>query len=307
MFKKITSLAAAVVVASGFGLATAPSAFAAGETISLGSISTNPVAGTASTKSISVTTANVSGGTPLTLTWVSDSSGTACSPSCSPTGLSTGFVVVSGNAATITLTVANTAVAGTYYLKATPSGASASAVVTITVDAAQQNNNSSSNSSSDAAAAIAALAAKVATAKATLVDSIKSGKPLTAADLNAADLTVASTKAAERVNAKIQTLPEAQRADLAKIKVIVERENFVEKVSSAATQFQVNTRDLVRVGLVAPDYVFKGAVVRSLLAADPVVLATIEQVEAAVKEAQAAVQARKDRLAAIIAKINGTK
>ena len=300
MFKKITSMAAAVIVASGFGLATSPSAFAA-FSITLGSISATPVAGTASSPTVPVTTTDISSA-PLNVDWVTDNSGNTTRSA--PTGMSAMSGMVTNNATTITFTILNTASAGTYFYKVRY-GMVVSAIGQIEVSAAV--SAPSSNSSSDAAAAAAALAAKVATAKATLVDSIKSGKPLTAADLNAADLTVASTKAAERVNAKIQTLPEAQRADLAKIKVIVEREDFVEKVSSAANQFQVNTRDLVRVGLVAPDYVFKGAVVRSLLAADPVVLATIEQVEAAVKEAQAAVQARKDRLAAIIAKINGTK
>lgn len=305
MFKKITSITTAVILASAFAIGSSTSASATGETISLGSISSNPVAGTASTKNISVTTTNVGGGTPLTLQWVTDSSGT--SNTTTPTGLSTNFAVVSGNVATIILTVANTAAAGTYYLKATPSGATASAVVTVTIDAAAPSNQSSGSQSDNAAAAARAVAEQVAKAKNSLVDTLKAGKPITANDLNAADISVISTNAATRVNEKIQALPAEKRSDLSVIKSLVQRENFVDKISTATLQEHVNALDLVHTNLVPADYKFKNAVLRALIAAGPTSLTSIEQVEAAVKEAQAAVQARKARLAAAIAKVSGNK
>lgn len=302
---------AVVIMAGGLAVVATPSALAAGETISLGSISTNPVAGTASTKTIAVTTTNVSGGTPLSFAWVADASGSACSPSCTPTGLSTTMAVVSGNVATITLTVANSAVAGSYYLKVTPSGATASAVATITVDSAQQQNNNSSSSSSSDAAAIAAAAAQraaaVVAAKSTIVDTLKAGKPVTAADLSAADIAIASAKAADRVNAKILALPAEKRADLATLQTLVRTENFVDKVSTAATQIRVTSRDLVIEQLIPADYKHKASVIRAILAQNAASLDSIEKVEAVVKAAVSAIQARKDRIAAIIAKINGTK
>ena len=305
MFKRIVTTATALIAASGFAIASAPTAFAAAS-MSIGSISSNPVAGTASTKTISVSTTEINDMSPITLTWVTDSSGST-NASGNPTGISKNFPMVSGNAATITLTIANTAVAGTYYLKVSYGMVVTPLVATIIVDAAQQNNNSSSSSSSDAAAAARAIAEQVAKAKNSLVDMLKAGKPITANDLNAADISVISTNAATRVNEKIQVLPAEKRSDLSVIKSLVQRENFVDKISTPTLQEHVNALDLVHTNLVPADYKFKNAVLRALIAAGPTSLTSIEQVEAAVKEAQAAVQARKARLAAAIAKVSGNK
>lgn len=177
----------------------------------------------------------------------------------------------------------------------------------VTIGASSSGNSSSSDSIAAAAAAAKAAAEKVAAAKVTLVDNLKAGKPITANDLNSAEINVASAAAAERVNAKIQALPAAQRSDLAAIKVIVQKENFIEKVSSSTTQVTVNSLDLIRVGLIAADYKHKTEVLRTLIAKDPSTLTSMEKVEAAVKEATAAIQARKDRLAATIAKIYNNK
>lgn len=178
----------------------------------------------------------------------------------------------------------------------------------VTIGVSSSSGSSGSDAIAEAAKAAAKAAAeKVAAAKVTLVDSLKAGKPITANDLNSADITVASAAAADRVNAKIQALPAAQRSDLAAIKVIVQKENFVEKVSSASTQVTVNSLDLIRVGLIAADYKNKTEVLRTLIAKDPATLTSMDKVEAAVKAAQATIQARKDRLAATIAKIHSTK
>jgi hypothetical protein len=163
----------------------------------------------------------------------------------------------------------------------------------------------SSTPSVDIAAIEAAAAAAVAAAKTKLVDTLKAGKPITASDLSAADISVASTKAAERVNAKILTLPVEKRADLAEIAVLVRTENFVDRVSNKPTQVLVSTRDLVAEKLLTVDYKNKTTVLRSILAVDPASLDSIEKVAVAVKAAMAKVQARKDRTAAVIAKIRG--
>lgn len=163
------------------------------------------------------------------------------------------------------------------------------------------------NAAAEAAAAAAKHAAEVAAAKTTLVQAFKAGKPVTAADLNAADFNVTSAKAAERVATKVLALPEALRADLAKVQAIVRTENFVDKVSTQATQALVTSSDLIQEGLLNPDYKYKATIVRAIQSADPSALTSIEKVQAAVKAAEATIQARKDRLAAVIAKINANR
>ncbi|MEY4290754.1 MAG: hypothetical protein RL130_696 [Actinomycetota bacterium] len=307
MFKKKTSLATASLVAVfGFSIISTPTAFAVAS-ISVGSISSNPVAGTVATKTIPVTTLEINDMSPLTLTWVTDSSGTT-NAAGAPTGLIKNFPMVSSNAATISINVANTAVAGTYYLKVSYGMVVTPVVVTITVDAAAPSGSSSGSSASEIAAAAAKAAAEqVAKAKASLVENIKAGKPITASDLNSADIHIESSAAADRVNAKLAELPAGERSDLAKIRTLVQKENLVEKLSSSATQLQVKITDLLRVGLLAPDYKNKSEVVRTLLGNDPASLTSIEKVEAAVKKAQADIQARKDRLVATLTRIQTRK
>lgn len=182
--------------------------------------------------------------------------------------------------------------------------------IVVTIGVAQQQNNNSSSSSDAAAIAAAAAqaaAAAVVAAKSTLVSTLKAGKPVTAADLSAADIAIASAKAADRVNAKILALPAEKRADLATLQTLVRTENFVDKVSTTATQMRVTTRDLVVEQLIPADYKYKASVIRAIIAENAASLDSIEKVEAVVKAAVAAIQARKDRLAATIAKINGTK
>lgn len=157
------------------------------------------------------------------------------------------------------------------------------------------------------AKAEAAHAAAVAVAKTTLVDTLRSGKPITANDLNSADFNIASAKAAARVATQLLALPEAQRTDLAKIQSIVRTENFIEKVSTPDTHSQVTSQELIQQNLLNADYKYKSTVVRALIAADPASLTSLDKMAAVVKAAQATVQARKDRLAATVARINSRK
>lgn len=163
----------------------------------------------------------------------------------------------------------------------------------------------SSAPSVDLAALQAAAAVAIAAAKTKLVDTLKAGKPFTASDLSAADIFVASTKAAERVNTKILALPVEKRTDLAAIAVLVRTENFVDRVSNKSTQILISARDLVTENLLTVDYKNKRTVLSEILKQDASSLDSIEKVEAAAKAAVAKVKARKDRTAAIIAKIRG--
>ena len=100
---------------------------------SVGSITANPVAGTASTPLYQVTTANIADGVNVDIDWyttnVGDVSGTA------PTGITIAGSDVSSDESTLTVTAGTGTVAGDYYFRITIDGV-VSAVKTLTVDAA---------------------------------------------------------------------------------------------------------------------------------------------------------------------------
>jgi hypothetical protein len=180
--------------------------------------------------------------------------------------------------------------------------------IVVTIGAVQQQNNSTPSVDNAAIAAAAAkAAAAVAAAKTTIVETLKSGKPLTVTDLNAADIRVASEKAAARVNTKLLALPVEKRTDIAAVAAVVRTENFVDKASSDATQRRITPRELVAENLVPADYMYKYTVLRAVFASNPASLDSIEKIEAVVDEAMAKIQARKDRLAAVKARIQSRK
>lgn len=153
------------------------------------------------------------------------------------------------------------------------------------------------------AEAAAKAAAAVATAKNAVVDSLKSGKTLTVSELSAADIRVASEQALARVNTRLLALPVEKRTDLAAVAAIVRTENFVDKASSGATRTRITPKELVIENLVPADYLYKYTVLRTILAKDPASTDTLEEIRLAVDEAMAKIQARKDRAAAVKARI----
>jgi hypothetical protein len=156
-----------------------------------------------------------------------------------------------------------------------------------------------------AAAAAAKREAAVRAAKENLVDSLKAGKPITASDLSSADIDVASSKVAERVIAKVGSLPLDKRTDLAAVQAIVRTENLVDKVSTALTQKRVRGDELVQENLVPAGYKYTTSVLLELRKADPSTLDSIEKIGVVVKAAMAKIQARKDRFVAVRLKLDG--
>ena len=103
-------------------------------TIAVGAQSGTITAGTAGSATFAATTTNIPDTTAVTVTWYTDSSGVTPLGS-PPTGLSAASgIEVETNAATITINADTTAVAGSYYFKAT-SDAMSSNVATVTVSA----------------------------------------------------------------------------------------------------------------------------------------------------------------------------
>ena len=103
------------------------------KTVSVGTITANPVAGTASAPTYPVTTANIANAQAVTISWFTTVAGNVSGTA--PTGITIAGSNVSSNASTLTVTAGTGAVAGNYYFKTTIDGV-VSAVKTLTVDAA---------------------------------------------------------------------------------------------------------------------------------------------------------------------------
>lgn len=157
------------------------------------------------------------------------------------------------------------------------------------------------------AAVQAAIAAAIVKAKTTLHGALKGDKAGTLAQYRDADYSVNNEKVVEKVNAAVLKLPLADRENVEKIKAVIKIENFVDLISTAATQPKVNSASVVAAGLLAKDNPYKTSVVRGLLSRDPATLNTIEKIQEAVAAELAVVKARVDRLAAIKAKIAARK
>jgi hypothetical protein len=99
-------------------------------TATLGAQSGTIVSGTAGTATFAATTAKIADGTAGTIAWYTSSAGTTAGSA--PTGITGSASALSGNAATVTITATTSAVAGSYYFKAT-FGTATSAVATLLI------------------------------------------------------------------------------------------------------------------------------------------------------------------------------
>jgi hypothetical protein len=191
-------------------------------------------------------------------------------------------------------------------------GNSFSNVIYFVNDPSMSAGSSAPTSSSPSQAELAAQAAAkeaakeaaaIVVARQELVSILKSEKPLTIAQMSAADIRVQSEKALVLVNAEIQKLSEAQKTDLKVIATIVRTANFIDKVSTPTTQVNVTAPELVVEKLLSPDYKYKSSILKAVTSADPATLNSLEKIAAVVKSAQEKIQIRKDRIVALQAKI----
>jgi hypothetical protein len=161
----------------------------------------------------------------------------------------------------------------------------------------------SSGSSQSPAAAEAARQAAIAVAKVELFSLLKGGKTGTLNQYLAADLYVINEKTAERVNAAVLKLAAADRENIDKVKSIIKVENFIEQVSTATLQKSITALQVVELKLIPADSRNKASVTSAIEKAPAGSLTSMASVQAVVDAHLAAIKARKDRTAAIKAKI----
>jgi hypothetical protein len=136
---------------------------------------------------------------------------------------------------------------------------------------------------------------------------LQGDKPGTLDQYRAADYKVNNDKVVTKVNAAVLKLPLADRENVEKIAAIIKVENFVDLVSTPATQKRVTSKALVELGLVAVDNPNKTTIANALKKADAASLNSIEKIQEAIKAELAAVKERKDLLAEIKARIAARK
>jgi len=105
------------------------------------------------------------------------------------------------------------------------------------------------------------------------------------------------------VNTKVLLLPAVNKKSGLGIQEIATIENFLDQLSNPDTQQSVSASRLVQMGLLAADNLYKSSVIIALHTRDPATLNSMEKIAAVIKVELAVIQARKDRTAAIKAKI----
>ena len=148
-----------------------------------------------------------------------------------------------------------------------------------------------------------ALQAAIAKAKLTLHENLQGNKPGTFEEYKAAEYMVNNQRVVAKVNAAVLMLALADRENVEKIAAIIKVENFVDLVSTPATQKYVTSKNLVDLGLIAASNPNKTTVALALKNGNVASLNTIEKIQDAIKAELVSIQARKDRLASIKAKI----
>jgi hypothetical protein len=158
------------------------------------------------------------------------------------------------------------------------------------------------------AAAEAAHRAAVITAKATIIGSVQAQKSPTLADYQAADYGINTQATVDRINSQILEL-QAKTPNVAltesQIIPVIQKESFVEFVSTESTQGRVTSRQLITNTLMTEDYKYKASVLRALKNTSVSDLDAYAKIKKAVDAEMARIQERKDRIAALNKKRNG--
>jgi hypothetical protein len=319
MLKKLISMATATLLfATGLSVVAAAPASASHEcpcTLTVGAITGTAAAGTASTVTVTVsnttTTPFVDNFQPR---W-SDAAGNIAGITA-PTGITLPqSLALTQNTGTLTITIGSSAVAGTYYIRVSQYAMNFGNAYPVVVRALVVTSGAPALTAEQIAAAaaeaarVAAAAAEVerlaaiAAAKVELHALLKDGKPGTLAQYQGADYFPANEKTLARVNAGVLSSPITDRDNADKIKAIIKTENFIEQVSTESTQKSIKSLQLVEQKMIPATSRNKASVTNAVKNAPASTLSSLSNIQAVVDAEVASIKARKDRTAAIKAKI----
>ncbi len=168
------------------------------------------------------------------------------------------------------------------------------------------SESSSSNVTRDAAvvAAIAQREAEVRTARADIVEVFKSSKAATAESFAQADIRGITKSNIDDVNAEIALLPVDSRTSITEIVKIARKYEVVGNIASEQVG-RVLPAALVEIGLISAESKNKVELVSAVRRLNPEDRSTYGAIKSAIDAEMKRIQMRKDRLAAIIARISG--
>lgn len=106
-----------------------------------------------------------------------------------------------------------------------------------------------------------------------------------------------------KVNAQVQVLPLVKRKDGISFQEIIAVEGFIDQLSNLETRKSVSSDRLVKMGLLSPTSIHKVSVINGLRGRSESELDSIEEIKEAIAAQLSVIQLRKDRTAAIKAKI----
>lgn len=183
--------------------------------------------------------------------------------------------------------------------------------LTINVGSSNSGQGSQQNAQAQAAAAqaqaAAVLATAIAKAKIVLTTQFVASKPATLGQFLDAGYGVRNENIAAKASAAILKLSATDREKTEKIIEIINREDFIDRVSMTDTRSTVKSTDLISRGLLPANNVHKHSVIRGLGTYPNGSLDTMAKIEDAIKEQIFKAEAPKRRLAEIKAKIAARK
>jgi hypothetical protein len=325
MFKKITSVLTAAILAIGLSIATATPSSAVtisdGSTVSLVSTAASMTSCPSSLTSISATTRvrNWTSGDNIDFSFVGAAS--FVWGSTHDTAFTQALVNAQGARGTFTPVTGTTytfyrlregTTSANYFCRPGEVNLMINGTDAITgwvVSPTTFFTSGGSTGSSDAAAQAAALEAErlrqiaIAAARVVLHGLLKDGKSATLAQYRDADFLIRSEVALTRVNADLLKMSADLRVKNEEIAKVVKVENLVDQISTTATQKNVTVTQLISTGFLAKENNNKSILTYLLKNREASTLGTKESIAAVIAEETEAIKARAARLIAIKAKI----
>ena len=208
--------------------------------------------------------------------------------------------LTSSTAYTFTVTASNSA--------GTSSASSASTSITIPAsDEELAEQAAQATAARDAAARAASAAAAVRreaekkSARSEILDKFRSSEKATIETFNQAEIAGITKENIEAASAEILALPDKSRSDITQVLEIARKYEVVGKIASEQVS-TVYSSELIEVGLISAESKHKATLTAALRKLPAPLRSSYAQIEVALNAHMETIQARKDRLAAVIAR-----
>lgn len=167
------------------------------------------------------------------------------------------------------------------------------------------NSNSNSNSTAQAAAQAADAARREAekrAARAEISSKFKSSEKVTIETFNQAEIAGITKENIEAVSAEILALPEGSRSDITQVLKVARKYEVVGIIASERVK-SIYSNSLIEIGLIHEESKHKAALMAAIKKLPVDERSTYAEIKEAIDNEMAEIQARKDRLATVLARV----